>query len=180
MKDRSNVKSCLNPSKTGRRLAARARELYRGESSGQAIIEFAMISPLVMLLALGVLIFGIGLNEDLMLNNATEIAAQELSLSRGGQLADDPCATVATAVIDAAPSLNPANLTFDVTLAPTGGSGASSGKLTGSGASCTSLATDMQQNYDETVTVTYPYTASFINFGTHRYTLSASVQEVIE
>jgi Flp pilus assembly protein TadG len=162
-------------------LAGRARQLGRSESSGQALLEFALISPLILMLALGVFIFGIGLNEQMALTNATEIAAQELSVSRGQTPANDPCNTVAEAVVGAAPNLNPASLTFDVTITPTSGTAASSGTLTGeSKATCTSLASDMQENSTETVTVTYPYTASFINFGSKSYTLTATVQEVIE
>jgi Flp pilus assembly protein TadG len=152
--------------------------LGRDDSSGQALIEFALIAPLILMLAVGMAVFGIGLNENLVLNNATEVGAQQLSVSRGQT--SDPCLTLNNAVVNAAPGLAPAKLTFTLSL-----NGVSSGSFSGqsstsNAAICPTLTSDMVENQNETVTVTYPFTASFINWGTKSYTLTASVQEVIE
>lgn len=158
-------------------LAARARQLGNDDSSGQALIEFALISPLILMLAVGIAVFGIGLNEDLVLTNATEVAAQYLAISRGQT--NDPCLTLNDATVNAAADLTPANLTFTLSLNGVS-SGSFSGQAAGGAAICASMKSDMVEGANETVTVTYPYTASFINFGTKSYTLTASVQEVIE
>lgn len=155
-------------------LRTRCGDLLRGESSGQALIEFALISPLILMLGLGICVFGIGLNQDLVLTNSTQIAAQQLSISRGQT--SDPCQTVEQNFVNAAPNLNSANLTFTLTL-----DGVTSGPTTGaSNFTCTSLASDMVEGTNESVTVSYPFTASFIKFGNKTYTLSSTVQEVIE
>jgi Flp pilus assembly protein TadG len=156
------------------RFRARSRELARGESSGQALVEFALISPLVLMLGLGIAIFGIGLNQDLVLTNATQIAAQQLAISRGQTT--NPCATVESNFVNAAPNLTAANLTFTLTV-----NGATTGPTTGaSNFTCSGDASDMVEGANESVTVSYPFTASFIQFGTKSYTLSSTVQEVIE
>lgn len=160
------------------RMGARARALAHEETAGQALIEFALVSPLILMLAVGMAVFGIGLNEDLVLTNATELASQQLAVSRGQTT--DPCLTVNNALVNAAPSLTPSKLTITVTIG-SASSGALSGQASSSGAAmCASMTSDMVEGANETVTVTYPYTASFINFGTKSYTLTASLEEVIE
>jgi Flp pilus assembly protein TadG len=168
----------MNIADVGRWMAARVRLLSSDESSGQALIEFALISPLILMLAVGMAVFGIGLNEDLVLTNATEVGAQQLSISRGQTT--DPCLTLNNAVVNAAPNLTPSKLTFNVTLDGVSAT-AFSGQSASSGAAiCASMQSDMVEGSNESITVTYPYTASFINWGTKSYTLTASVQEVIE
>lgn len=156
----------------------RSRKLVGDESSGQALVEFALVSPLILMLGLGICIFGIGLNQDLVLTNSTELGAQQLAISRGQTT--DPCLTLNNAVVTAAPNLTPASLNFSLTLngvaaTPFAGQSASSGA-----AICPSMASDMVEGANESVTVTYPFTVSFIKFGTQSYTLSSTVQEVIE
>lgn len=164
--------------RTSRGLRARWRELAASESSGQALVEFAIVSPLILMLGVGICVFGIGLNQDLVLTNATELGSQQLAISRGQTT--DPCLTLNNAVVSAAPNLTPASMTFSLTL-----NGVSSGSFNGQSASsgtaiCASMASDMVEGTNETVTITYPFTASFINFGSKSYTLSSTVQEVIE
>lgn len=185
----------MSTSETRRWLAARARELYRGESSGQAILEFALVSPLIMMLLLGTVIFGIGLNEDLQLTNATQTAAQQLSVSRGstypstysvtvsGKTTTEPyptvCQTAEQAFVNSAPNLNPANLTFTLLVAGQSSINTTKGASTFGNLSSSSGCPDaLTANQNLTLTVTYPFRASFLNFGT--YTLSSTVQEVIE
>jgi Flp pilus assembly protein TadG len=153
----------------------RLRKLAWDESSGQALVEFALISPLVLMLGLGICIFAIGLNENLVLTNGTEVAAQQLSISRGQT--SDPCQTVEQAFVNASPNLTASNLTFTLSL---DGQKAVGPTLGASNFTCTSQAQYMVEGANETVTVSYPYTASFINWGTQSYTLSSSVQEVVE
>ncbi|HTV81415.1 MAG TPA: TadE family protein [Acidobacteriaceae bacterium] len=172
-----------------RGLVARARQLGTSESSGQALLEFALISPLILMLALGVFIFGIGLNEQLVLTNATEVAAQQLSVSRGQAYTSETptlptvCELVEESFVNAAPSLNQANLGFSLTIS--GQSSINDGNSTTGGTNFADLSTSncsdaLTENQTLTLTVTYPFTASFINFGTKNYTLTSTVQEVIE
>ena len=156
-------------------LRARSRELAGDESSGQALVEFALISPLILMIGLGLCIFGVGLNEDLTVTNGTQVAAQQLSVSRGQT--SDPCKTVEQAFVNASPNLNSASVTFTLTLDGQTAVGPIKGA---SNFTCTSDAQYMIENANETVTVSYPFTASFINWGTQSYTLSSTVEEVVE
>lgn len=164
----------------GRWLLSRGRLLGSEESSGQALLEFAVVAPLLLLLCLGMVVFGIALNEQLVISNATELAAQQVAISRGQTTSsDNPCEIAETTFTNAAPDLNASNLTFTLTL-----SGQSAiASTTGAGnfataTNCSSAA--LVEGQTVTLTVSYPYTASFINFGTKSYTLTSTIEQVIE
>ena len=110
----------------GKRVRARLRTSNEG---GQALVEFALVLPILMLIVTGMMTFGIALHNYLELTNAVSIGARLLAISRGQTT--DPCATTATAVYNAAPFLKPASLTFTFVLNGT----------TYSGASCSSPST---------------------------------------
>ena len=161
-------------------LAVRARQLGTGESSGQALIEFALVAPLILMLALGMCVFGIGLNEQLTLTNATELAAQQVAISRSSTSSTNTVCDIAeSAFIGAAPGLNTSNLTFTLTLEGQGVIPTTKGATTFTSATNCSSDT-LIEGQTVTLTVTYPYTASFINFGTKSYTLSSTIEQVIE
>ena len=124
--------------------------LGEGNEDGQALIEFAVTVPLLLLVVTGILTFGIALNNYLMLTQATGVAARTLAVNRGQTL--DPCSTVATAVMAAGPTLNSSNLTFNIVLNGTPFSGTSCA----SASTSTGAAGDMVQGTPAKVTVTYP------------------------
>lgn len=168
-------------SKTNRRFGIRLRALLASESSGQALLEFALISPLILMLALGLCVFGIGLNEQLTLTNATELAAQQVAISRNALSGTNVCAIAESTLVGAAPSLDATKLNFTMTLS--GQAAIPSTKGATNFATATNCSTDtLTDSYAETVTltVTYPYTASIINFGTKSYTLSSTIEQVVE
>ena len=61
------------------RLSAIARD-----TAGTSAIEFAFIAPLLMLLALGTVQFGLTLNNYIRLTEAVRTGARQLAVSRGG------------------------------------------------------------------------------------------------
>ncbi len=138
-------------------------------------MEFALVSPLILMLGLGLCIFGIGINENLTVTNGTEVAAQQLSISRGQT--SNPCQTIEQTFVNASPNLNSANVTFTLSLDGQTAVGPTKGA---SNFTCSSDAQYMIEGANETVTISYPFTASFINFGTQSYTLSSTVEEVVE
>lgn len=161
-------------------LAARARRLGNDEPSGQALLEFAIVAPLFLLLALGMLVFGIALNQQLVLSNATELAAQEVSISRGQTTStSNPCEIAESTFTNAAPNLTASSLTFTMTLAGQSAIPATTGASGfATATNCSSAA--LVEGQTVTLTVSYPYTASFINFGTKSYTLTSTIEQVIE
>lgn len=121
----------------------------RGEEGG-ALVEMAIVLPVLMLIVTGIFSFGITLNNYLELTDAVSIGARYLALQAGQTL--DPCASAVTKIEQAAPYLKPANLTFTFVLNGTSYSGTScnsSSFTTGAAGNLTS-ATPAQVN------VTYP------------------------
>jgi len=133
----------------------------RGEQ-GQALVEFALGVPLLLILILVVAMFGIAFNTYLTLTFATSNATQALSISRG--VTTDPCQTVAQAVYAAAPQLNHSNLKFTILVYPQPASSSTScttgtpTTLVNSTAnpSCSGDLCDLAQGDCAAVTVTYP------------------------
>ncbi len=127
------------------RFKARTNSLLR-EEHGNSMIEMAYTLPVLMLVVTGVYTFGIAINNNMVLTNATQVAAQQLAISRNQTT--DPCQTVSSTFYGAAPILTKASLTFTYVLNGT----------SFSGTSCTSGAADLTAGSSATVTVTYPCT----------------------
>ena len=123
------------------------------KEGGQGLIEFAVAVPVLLTIVLGICSFGLVLNHYLQLTNATNVSAQQLSISRGQT--SDPCATAATAFYSAAPYLTHSSLNFTIALNGTNVWGPAGGSPT-----CTSAT--LAANQLAQVTVTYPCSFTFI------------------
>lgn len=150
---------------------------------GQAVLEFAFLLPCLMLVLVGMIVFGIAMNNYLELTNGTAAGAQAISISRGQTT--DPCNTAAAPFHGAAPNLATANLSFTFTITPPTGSPATSfGPSTmGYPPSCTGAAPSMVQGAAAQVTATYPCNLKVfgINFAPSTgCTLTAQTAEVIQ
>jgi Flp pilus assembly protein TadG len=93
-----------------RSLSRQIHALLRSGDEGNAIIEFALILPVMLLLTTGIMVFGIAMNNYLQLNNAVSVGARTLAIS--AQLTLDPCATASSAITSAVPNLSPSRFTF--------------------------------------------------------------------
>ena len=152
----------------GRRILARARN-----EQGQALLEFALIFPLLLTLLLGIVMFGIVFNQYLTLTNATAMGAQLLSASRGQTT--DPCQTTSQAVYAAAPSLTQANLKFTIVLNGTTVANNVATPSCGTGAQYLAASTSAQ------VTVTYPCNLKFFGFNPpSNCLLTAQTTEIVQ
>lgn len=153
-----------------KQLCARARN-----EKGQAIIEFALVMPLLLTLVFGVIVFGIALNNYLVLTNATSISAQLLAVSRGQTT--DPCNTAVQAFYSAAPNLTRTGLSFSYVL-----NGSSyAGTSCSSGSTTTGAAGNLVAGQSAQLAVTYPCNLKFIGFSpSSGCTLTAQVSEVIQ
>jgi Flp pilus assembly protein TadG len=120
------------------------------EQDGQAMVEMALVLPVLLLVVTGILTFGLAFNNYLLLTEATSVGARTLAISRGETT--DPCATAAAAVYAAAPLLVAADLSFTFVLNGTTYTGASCS----SGSSTTGAAGNLKQGSYASVTVTYP------------------------
>jgi TadE-like protein len=70
---------------------------HRGRESGQALVEFALIAPLFLLLVVGIIQFGIGLNYWLDLNRIANQGARWAAVDKypncDGTITDPQCAS---------------------------------------------------------------------------------------
>ena len=138
---------CVGTRPLGGRIRARLRT--RNER-GQALVEFALTLPILMLILTGMMTFGIALHNYLELTNAVSIGARVIAINRGQTT--DPCAMVSSAVYNAAPLLKRTSLTFSLVLNGT----------TYPGATCSSpntttgAAGNLVQGADAQLTATYP------------------------
>ena len=120
------------------------------EDCGQSLVEFALIVPLFLIIVTGIFTFGIAFNNWEMMTEATSVGGRAVAISRGQTL--DPCQTAAQAIEAAAPSLNPASLTFSFSFNGIAASGASCS----SSSSTTGPAGNLVQGSTAQVNVTYP------------------------
>lgn len=138
--------------------------------SGQALIELALCLPVLLLVVFGVCTFGIAFSNYLMLEDATNVGARQLAISRGQST--DPCSTASTAIIAAAPTLTRNSLGFTFLI----------NNVSYSGTTCTGAAANMAQNAMAKVTVTYPCNLSSYkwSFASGSCTLTAATAELIQ
>jgi Flp pilus assembly protein TadG len=112
--------------------------------AGSAMIEFAFVMPVFLLIATGAVAFGLALHNSLLLTSAVSAGAQQLSFSRGQTT--DPCVTGRAVINSAAPSLSSRmSLSFVIN------------GTTYSSAHCTAAASNMVQGSTLRVNGTYPY-----------------------
>lgn len=83
------------------------RRLYRHvrEEPGQAVVEMALVLPILMLIILGIFKFGIVYNNYLQLTDATRSGARELAVERGQGTTNTPCDRATSALAAAASAL---------------------------------------------------------------------------
>src|SRR5271155_3174527 len=149
---------------------------------GQALLEFAFLLPVLMLVLLGMIVFGIAMNNYLELSNGAAAGAQAISISRGQTV--DPCGTAAPPFHGAAPNLATANLSFTFTITPPTGSTDTGYPATTMGypPSCTGAAGHMLQGATVQVAVTYPCNLKVfgINYAPGGCTMTAQTAEAIQ
>lgn len=159
-----------------RSFSRRMRTLLRRGEQGQSMVEFALIAPMLLLLATGIMVFGLAMNNYLQLTNAVSVGARTLAINSGVTL--DPCATASNAIIAAAPGLNPANFTFSYTLS----GNPYSGTTCASASFNTGAAKDLASGSTATVTATYPFNLSVFGavFSQNNAVLQATSSELVQ
>ncbi len=128
------------------------REIIKGKQSGQAMVEFALVLPVLMLLVLGIIQFGITFNHYLTLVDAVRAGARTAAVSRQ---APNPAAVAEAKVRAAAEDLDQAELAVTVTSA-------------------------WKQGEDVAVTAKYPYRISLLGLVVKSGDLSSTTTERVE
>lgn len=141
----------MDPARIRRRLRA-ARRLR--DDDGQALVEFAVVAPLLVLLLFAVLQFGVLFNNYLVLTDAVRVGGRTAAVSRR---AEDPSAAAAAAVRASAANLELADLAVAVN-APGG----------------------WRRGADVVVAATYPYDIDLLGFVVKSGRLTSQTTERIE
>jgi Flp pilus assembly protein TadG len=148
----------------------------RGGDEGGALVEFAAVLPILLVVFTGIFTFGVALNNYIVLTHAVNVAGRTLSMNRGNTT--DPCSLASSAVIAASPNLKSVNLTFSFVLNGTTYSGASCN----SSSTTTGAAGNLVAGAAAQVTVTYPanlWVYGF-NFTPGGFLLKAQTSEVVQ
>jgi Flp pilus assembly protein TadG len=122
------------------------RALLRSREEGSALVEIALVTPIIMALLTGICTFAVGFNNQLTLTSAVGAGAQYLQLIRS--TTTDPCADTLAAIEAAAPNLKPSSLNIIVTM-----DGVTPSQT---GNSCPGAQVDLVEQQPITVSATYP------------------------
>ena len=131
--------------------------LRKRSEEGGALVEMALVLPILMLVLTGIFSFGIAMANYMQLTEAVSVGGRALAVSRNQYL--DPCAAAVSAIESAAPSLNPARLTFTFVLnggSPITGTSCSSSDYNSGAAGAITTAGNAHPPGSAQVTVTYP------------------------
>ena len=136
-------------------------------SEGVSAIEFAIISPVLLMIVTGIFQFGVAMNQYLSLTNAVAQGALTLALSRG---TTTPYSSTTAAIAAAAPGLATAQTTITVKI---------------NGTACTSDATclsSMVAGQSAVVKATYPCNLTVMghNYAPNGCNLSAQTAQMIQ
>jgi Flp pilus assembly protein TadG len=141
------------------------------------LVEFALVSSLLLLpLATFIMSFGVFMTNQMQLINAVDTGARTVAVNGGITL--DPCSVASSAVIAAAPGLNPAQLTFSYSFNGV----AYSGTTCSSATLLTGAAANLAGGTTATVTATYPCSLSIFgrNFMPNGCAMKASTSELVQ
>jgi Flp pilus assembly protein TadG len=95
----------------GARAVARLTHLLISEEEGASLVEFALVSSMLLLpLVTFIMSFGSFMSNQMQLINAVDVGARTVAVNGGITL--DPCSIASSAIIAAAPNLKTSQLTF--------------------------------------------------------------------
>lgn len=161
-----------------------------GSESGQAMVEMALVLPLLLLILTGIMSIGIILEQYQVLTISTSDGARAFALSRGQSspalAASDPCAYAATIAEQAASTLNPSNITYTMYFTPPGGSTTTwSNVTTTSGCAGFTLGDGLDGTTNDVngtveMVAKYPVTPLVFGWATTKLNMQVSASEQIQ
>lgn len=120
--------------------------IQRSDETGGSMVELALCLPILLALVTGITSFGLAFNNYLMLTNAVDTGARQLSILSGNTT--DPCKDVSTTIAAASPLLKSASIKYTFNF--------NNGTYINTTTSCTAGAAQLTENKPMQVTVTYP------------------------
>ena len=144
----------------------RLRRRLGADRDGATLVEFAIGAPVLLLIGIGMMKFGLAMSQYIMLTSAASTGATALALARGSTT---PYTTATTAISNAAPNLTSTSITTTVTV---------NGTTCSTDTACKALLT---AGVTARVTTTYPCDLTVMgrNFKTS-CTLSAQSAQMVQ
>jgi Flp pilus assembly protein TadG len=173
-----STRDCLPVATPKRTVISWIRRALNTRQDGGALVEFALIAPLMMGLMGGMFSFGFAFFTYFQLTNAVDVGARTLAVSRATNAdgsTPDPCVTASAAISKAAPVLNQSKITLSFSLNSVSYPGLTQGSWT-----CTNGEANMVAGSTAQVSATYPYSVNFFGWRPVALTLKAQSTELVQ
>ena len=162
-------------------MISRMKHLLNSESEGGALVEMALILPMMMVLITGMYSLGMALSYYMILTNAVSAGARafaispEVSITSGGKSVpiSDPCAYAIQMATQAAPTINSTAITYKFTYTPAGSSTSTTYTTT-----CSGLTTNVGDFVQ--MQASYPYSLILYGFNPGALNIQARSAEVMQ
>jgi Flp pilus assembly protein TadG len=165
--------------------------LLNSHNEGGALVEMALVVPMMMMIITGMASFGIALNNYLILSHAADVGARYVAINEGNftnGTTTNPCAMAATQIQAAAVGISASQISYSITLTPT-----STGTATtytsnngstgfGSGTGCATGGTGNMGSGGGivTVSISHPITPFVMFWNNRTLNLTAATTEIIQ
>ncbi len=165
---------------------AQLRRLSIGGDQGGALVEMALVMPIMLAMLTSIFSFSVVLYQKLQLGEAVSNAGRVMALERGDT---DPCATTANSIYAAAPALAKSSMTLTFTLGGTNSAGSVSGGTIyggtkGTAPTCTAAGNGgsaaLQSGWPAQIQATYPCSFFVYNTKLGSCSVTTQVTEVIQ
>lgn len=166
-------------------------DLLNSHSEGGALVEMALVVPIMLALITGMASFGIALNNYLLLSHAADVGARYMAINQGNftnGATTNPCAMAAVQIQAAAVGIPASQISYSITLtpSPTGtattytSSKGATGFGSGSGCATGGAANMGTGGGIVTVTVSRPFTPFIVFWSNRALNLVATTTEIIQ
>lgn len=145
-----------------------------GDRGGAAAVEFALVLPALLIILVGIIQFGVALNNYLELTDAVRSGARNLAMSRSSATSSTPYSSTITDIDNSAANLTAGSITTTIKI---------NGTACSTDSACqTAIAAAAGQS--ATVTATYPCVSSTFTFYVKYFasgcTLTSTTADLIE
>jgi Flp pilus assembly protein TadG len=156
------------------------RALAQGRDEASALVEMAVVLPVMMTLITGTCFMGLVLNNYLMLTSAVQSGAMTVAVS-AGQSGVDPCNLAATTIAAAAPTLVASKITYNFTFSGAPAGQTTQGPFTGTSAStCSSYNAYLSAGSTLTVRASYPVQLFIYGMTSSTFSLQTTNAEMVQ
>lgn len=152
--------------------------LLKFRDTGSALVEMALVMPVMLCLLTGIFSVSVALYQKLQLAEAMSSGGRVLAASRG---ATDPCATAVAAIDAAAPGLNSSSIGLKITIdGTTYGTNTSTVTCSGSSGAGGANNPNMPAGSTAVIQATYPCSLSIYNVKGLGCAIGEQIGEVVQ